>query len=50
MRRLKAFKTRDSALAYYVNQLENLDKRLYEPLVSVTPRSWAGTRWDNIWQ
>lgn len=32
------FKTRDSALAYYVNQLENLDKRLYEPLVSV---SWG---------
>jgi hypothetical protein len=36
MRRLRAFKTRDSALAYFVNQLENLDKRLYEPLVSVT--------------
>lgn len=36
MRKLRAFKTRDSALAYYVNQLENLDKRLYEPLVSVT--------------
>lgn len=32
------FKTRDSALAYYVNQLENLDKRLYLPLVSV---SWG---------
>lgn len=32
----KVFKTRDSALAYYVNQLENLDKRLYEPLTSVT--------------
>lgn len=32
------FKTQDSALAYYVNQLENLDKRLYEPLVSV---SWG---------
>lgn len=32
----KRFKTRDSALAYYVNQLDNLDKRLYEPLVSVT--------------
>ncbi len=32
------FKTRDSALAYYVNQLENLDKRLYEPLTSV---SWG---------
>lgn len=34
----RGFKTRDSALAYYVNQLENLDKRLYEPLVSV---SWG---------
>ncbi len=34
----KAFKTKDSALAYYVNQLENLDKRLYEPLTSV---SWG---------
>lgn len=34
----KAVKTRDSALAYYVNQLENLDKMLYEPLVSV---SWG---------
>lgn len=32
------FKTKDSALAYYVNQLDNLDKRLYEPLVSV---SWG---------
>lgn len=32
----RRFKTRDSALAYYVNQLENLDKRLYEPLTSVT--------------
>jgi len=32
----RAFKTRDSALSYYVNQLDNLDKRLYEPLVSVT--------------
>jgi hypothetical protein len=30
------FKTTDSALSYYVNQLDNLDKRLYEPLVSVT--------------
>lgn len=35
---MKRFKTKDSALAYYVNQLENLDKRLYEPLVSV---SWG---------
>ena len=31
-------RTKDSTLAYYVNQLENLDKRLYEPLVSV---SWG---------
>ena len=36
--RRRVFKTRDSALAYYVNQLENLDKSLYEPLVSV---SWG---------
>jgi hypothetical protein len=36
MRLRRRFRTRDSALAYYVNQLENLDKRLYEPLVSVT--------------
>lgn len=34
----RRFKTKDSALAYYVNQLENLDKRLYEPLSSV---SWG---------
>ena len=34
----RRFKTRDSALAFYVNQLENLDKRLYEPLTSV---SWG---------
>jgi hypothetical protein len=34
----RRFQTRDSALAYYVNQLENLDKRLYEPLTSV---SWG---------
>lgn len=34
----KAFKTKDSALAFYVNQLENLDKRLYLPLTSV---SWG---------
>lgn len=32
----RRFKTRDSSLAYFVNQLDNLDKRLYEPLVSVT--------------
>lgn len=35
---MKSFKTRDSALAFYVNQLENLDKRLYMPLTSV---SWG---------
>lgn len=34
----RAFKTRDSALSYYVNQLDNLDKRLYLPLTSV---SWG---------
>jgi hypothetical protein len=34
----RRFKTRDSALAYYVNQLENLDQRLYQPLTSV---SWG---------
>ena len=28
--------TKDSTLAYFVNQLENLDRRLYEPLVSTT--------------
>jgi hypothetical protein len=38
MRIRKPFKTRDSSLAYYVNQLENLDKRLYEPLTSI---SWG---------
>lgn len=32
----RRFKTRDSSLAYFVNQLENLDKRLYEPLLAVT--------------
>jgi hypothetical protein len=36
MARSKVFRTRDSALAFYVNQLENLDKRLYMPLTSVT--------------
>lgn len=36
MRKLRGFRTYDSALAYFVNQLENLDKRLYEPLVAVT--------------
>lgn len=30
------FRTQDSTLAYFVNQLENLDPRLYMPLVSVT--------------
>lgn len=34
----KVFKTRDSALAFFVNQLENLDRRLYMPLTSV---SWG---------
>lgn len=34
----RRFKTRDSALAYFVNQLENLDRTLYQPLVSV---SWG---------
>jgi hypothetical protein len=29
-------KTFDSTLAYYVNQLDNLDKKLYEPLFSTT--------------
>lgn len=32
------FKTRDSALAYFVNQLDNLDPMLHQPLVSV---SWS---------
>lgn len=31
-------RTKDSNLAYYINQLDNLDKRFYEPLVSV---SWG---------
>lgn len=34
----RRFKTKDSSLAYFVNQLENLDKKLYEPLTSV---SWG---------
>lgn len=34
----RRFRTRDSALTYYINQLENLDRRLYEPLVSI---SWG---------
>ena len=36
MKKFNRVQTRDSALAYFVNQLENLDKRFYEPLVSVT--------------
>ncbi len=32
----RRFRTKDSTLAFYVNQLENLDRTLYEPLVSVT--------------
>lgn len=31
-------RAKDSTLAYYVNQLENLDRRLYEPLTGV---SWS---------
>lgn len=38
MSRQRGFRTRDSALSYFINQLDNLDKRLYEPLVSV---SWG---------
>lgn len=38
MKPRRAFKTKDSALAFYVNQLENLDRRLYMPLTSV---SWG---------
>lgn len=34
----KRFKTRDSALAFFVNQLDNLDRRLYLPLTAV---SWS---------
>lgn len=36
--RSRPFRTKDSALAYFVNQLDNLDKALHEPLVSV---SWS---------
>lgn len=36
--RPRGFQTRDSALSYFVNQLDNLDKVLYEPLTSV---SWG---------
>jgi hypothetical protein len=35
---MRKFKTRDSALSYFVNQLDNLDKKLYMPLTSV---SWG---------
>jgi len=35
---MKRFKTRDSSLAYFINQLENFDPVLHEPLVSV---SWG---------
>lgn len=38
MRNMGKFRTRDSALSYFINQLDNLDQRLYEPLVSV---SWG---------
>ncbi len=34
----RGFKTRDSALSYFVNQLDNFDQKLHEPLFSV---SWA---------
>jgi hypothetical protein len=34
----RAFRTRDSQLAYFINQLENFDPKLYEPLVSI---SWG---------
>jgi hypothetical protein len=34
----RRFQTRDSTLSYFVNQLENFDPRLYEPLVEV---SWG---------
>jgi hypothetical protein len=37
-RQFRGHRTKDSNLAYFVNQLENLDKRLYEPLTSV---SWG---------
>lgn len=38
MAKRHGFKTRDSALSFYVNQLDNLDKRLYMPLTST---SWG---------
>lgn len=34
--RPRSHQTRDSQLAYYINQLENFDPTLHEPLVSVT--------------
>ena len=30
------FRTKDSTLAYFINQLDNLDTKLYEPLFSTT--------------
>ncbi len=38
MKQFRKHKTKDSTLAYYVNQLENFDQKLHEPLVSV---SWG---------
>ena len=38
LRRVGRASVQDSTLAYFVNQLENLDKKLYEPLVEV---SWG---------
>lgn len=35
---MKPFRTKDSTLAYYINQLENLDPKLHLPLVSI---SWS---------
>lgn len=32
---MNRFQTKDSTLAYYIHQLENLDKKLYEPLVDI---------------
>lgn len=36
--RPRPFKTRDSALSYFINQLDNFDPKLHEPLVAV---SWS---------
>lgn len=38
MRNLGRHRTKDSTLSYFVNQLDNLDKRFYEPLIST---SWG---------